>query len=411
MSIYKKAYFASLLGALLLLAPVSYASADGGRFFVKATSGFLKNAIGARNEFKDGFTADLSDFQIGFLKLFRVDLEPVAELHILPDEVMNDFSQPLPTPTPKFKAIRNKKGTIVRYLPSDQTPWGIETAYQDLGVAKTFGGAGVKVAVLDSGVNVNHPDLKNRIAGCKDFTNFRFPVVNNQCDDKNGHGTHVAGIIAADSGSDGIGVYGIAPAASILAYKVCSDTGSCYADDIAIGLKTAVNDGVQVVNMSFGTDVDVPLIADAVNYAAEKGVLMVAAAGNDGPYPDSIDYPSAYKQVIAVGALNRTLSITGWSSRGDNSTSIPFVVDDKDIEFASPGENIESTWKNGGYAILSGTSMASPFVAGFAAKFWKFGSSSPAIATRDYLHTLAKDLSPIGDDNDSGFGLPLVPIQ
>ncbi len=385
---------------------------------MKSTSSFVQNTVGARNVFKDGFTADLSDFQIGFLKLFRVDLEPVAELHILPDEQINpspdnsaDVSvTPTPTKQPaRLKVIRNKKGAVIRYLPSDQTPWGIETIYQDSKIAKTSGGTGVRVVVLDSGVNINHPDLKNRIAGCKDFTNFRFPIINNQCDDKNGHGTHVAGIIAADSGGDGLGVYGVAPSASILAYKVCGDTGTCYADDIATGLKQAADDGAQVINMSFGTDKDVPIIADAINYAVGKGVLLVAAAGNDGPYPLSIDYPAAYSSVIAVGAINQSLVVTDWSSRGNNSATTPYVVEDKDIEFAALGENIESTWKNGGYAILSGTSMASPFVAGLAAKFWKSTALDQASATRDYLHTLAKDLLPKGDDNDSGLGLPLVP--
>src|SRR5437870_2248212 len=100
MKIYKKAYFLSLLGAFMLLLPVSHASADGGRFFVKSTSGFLQNTMGARNVFKGGFTADLSDFQIGVLTLFRVDLEPVAELHILPD---GSPSSPEVTPTPTAK--------------------------------------------------------------------------------------------------------------------------------------------------------------------------------------------------------------------------------------------------------------------------------------------------------------------
>src|SRR6185369_6088044 len=187
-------------------------------------------------------------------------------------------------------------GGTVRYLPSDQTPWGIETLYNDSSIATTSGGDGVKVAILDTGVTTTHPDLKNRIVGCKDFTSFRFPVVNGQCDDKNGHGSHVSGIVAADSGTDNLGIYGVAPAARIMAYKVCGDTGNCYADDIAAGLKAAADDGAQVVNMSFGSDTDTALIGDAVRYAFGKGVLMVAAAGNDGPYPVSIDYPGAYPE-------------------------------------------------------------------------------------------------------------------
>jgi subtilisin len=163
--------------------------------------------------------------------------------------------------------------------------------------------------------------------------------------------------------------------------------------------------------MSFGTDKDFSLIRDAVSYVFSKGTLMVAAAGNDGPFPDSIDYPGAYASVIAVGAINQSLAVTDWSSRGINLSTEPGVINERDIEFAAPGEYIESTWNNGSYVILSGTSMASPFVAGLAAKFWQFspvGDVKPFQATRDFLRSLAVDLFPADEDNDSGFGLPQV---
>ena len=413
---------------------------------MKTNSNFWKNSIGARNIFENGFTADLSDLQYGILKLFRVEIEEVRVLHVLPatpqlqrgepaesvspqpslkvtastvspsPEVLPETEEsspdpsltptPTPIPTPKVKAIKGKKGNIIRYLPSDQTPWGVETIYNNEAVVKTSGGANINVVVLDTGVNSSHPDLKNRITECKDFTNFRVPIVDKQCDDKNGHGTHVAGIIAADGGSDHLGIYGVAPAANIWVYKVCDATGSCYADDIATGLREAALNGAQVVNMSFGTDEDIPLITDAVNYAIAQGLLMVAASGNDGPGIDSIDYPGAYGSVIAVGAVNPLQEVTDWSSRGNNLATVLGAMEDRDIEFAAPGENIESAWKNGGYAILSGTSMAAPFVAGLAAKFWQINEEDPAAATRVFLQNLANDLLPDGEDNDSGLGLP-----
>ncbi|MEK7154427.1 MAG: S8 family serine peptidase, partial [Patescibacteria group bacterium] len=300
-----------------------------------------------------------------------------------------------------------QKGTA-RYVPSDQTPWGIETIYDSPNIASASGGLGVNVVVLDTGVNVNHPDLKGRIGQCKDFTSARYPVVDNKCEDKNGHGTHVAGIIAADAGADKLGIYGVAPAAKIFAYKVCGANGSCYADDIAVGLKTAVEHGANVVNMSFGTDKNVSLIKNAVNDAWSKGVLLVAAAGNDGPFPDSIDYPGAYASVVAVGAINKSLNVTDWSSRGINSLTDPEVINDRDIEFAAPGDSIESTWNNGGYVVLSGTSMASPFVAGLAAKYWQSAAENKAQTTREFLWKLVKDILPDGQDNYSGLGLPQV---
>lgn len=424
--------------------PLTHASADGGRYFIKSTKGFWKNALGVRHNFENGFSADLSDFQVRFAQIFGVEVEPVDILQILPDEnpiLSKDSTEPSGTPLPTFspsaspsgqatptpdstkipvsRIINGQRGAI-RYLPSDQTPWGIETVYGHDGIASasitsTSGGLSVNVAVLDTGVNVNHPDLKNRIAQCKDFTNPRTPIINNSCDDKNGHGTHVAGIVAADAGADGLGIYGVAPSAKIFAYKVCGANGSCYADDIAMALRTAADQkGAKVVNMSFGTDKNIPLIRDAVNYASSKGVLLVAAAGNEGPASNSIDYPGAYASVVAVGAINDKLDVTKWSSRGINSLTDPKVIDDRDIEFAAPGETIESTWNNGGYIILSGTSMASPFVAGLAAKYWQFsptGKVTPAQATRDFLRLSTFDLPPDGQDDYSGFGLPQVPGQ
>ncbi|MBI2062292.1 MAG: S8 family serine peptidase, partial [Candidatus Yanofskybacteria bacterium] len=240
---------------------------------------------------------------------------------------------------------------------------------------------------------------------CKDFSGPA-TTADGKCDDKNGHGTHVAGIIAADGGSDGLGIYGMAPEANLFTFKVCSNNGTCWADDIAVALRTAADDGANIVNMSLGSDSSSPLIADATAYAVSKGVLVVAAAGNDGPYVGSIDYPGADANVVAVGAVDVEIHIPDWSSRVNNSTSAPYVVEEKDIEFAAPGVSVESTWKNGGYAILSGTSMATPHVAGLAAKIWQKDIINSATVVRDALHQLSTDLLPIGDDNASGFGLP-----
>lgn len=411
----KKLVLALFSAAFLVLLPQSYALADEGRFFVKSTKAFWKNALGARHTFENGFTAELSDFEVRLNRLWGLEIEPVKILQILPAKSAEAESDevdetPTLTPTPPKISIPSIKGKKpIRSTPSDQTPWGVEAVYNDPALAKTSGGLDIKIAVLDSGINVLHPDLKRRITQCKDFTNLRFPVVDNKCEDKNGHGTHVAGIVAADGGADGLGIYGVAPAAKLLVYKVCGANGSCYADDIAFAIRTAADQGANVMNMSFGSDSDVQMIRDALNYAVDKGVLPIAAAGNDGPFPSSIDYPGANAAVTAVGAINQNLAVTDWSSRGINSITTPFVVEEKDIEFAMPGENIESTWNNGGYAILSGTSMASPFLAGLAAKFWQTSDPNPALATRNYLHALSQDLLPLGDDDLSGFGFVRIP--
>jgi len=303
---------------------------------------------------------------------------------------------------------QKKDRKAFRFVPSDPTPWGIEAVYQDGFIQETSGGTGVTVAIVDTGILTSHPDLGARVKECKDFSSRKAEVIDGGCDDKNGHGTHIAGIIAADGGVDKLGIYGMAPGADLFAYKVCSSSGFCYADDIALAMKMAVDNGANIINISLGSDTASPLIFEAVKYAADKGVLLVAAAGNDGSYFESLDYPAAHKEVIGVGAFDIFTEIPDWSSRGINSTTTPYVDEDGDIEFAMPGVNIESTWKNENYAILSGTSMASPFLTGLAAKYWQFEADNPAEATRLLLHDLATDIHEDGDDDASGWGAPGV---
>ncbi len=433
MNINKKLVFVLFLVVFLLVMPSYNASADDGRYFVKSTKSFWKNALGVRQQFDNGFTTDLSDFQVRLNKILGLEMEPIKVLQILPDNQLQPNPSPLSISDDSNKHDKEIKDAdvklsddsenvridsnkdkinariVARKVPFDQTPWGIETVYNDPLITKTSGGDNIKVAILDTGVLTSHLDLKRRINQCKDFTNFRYPIIDGKCDDKNGHGTHVAGIIAADGGVDGKGIYGVAPSANLMIYKVCGSNGLCYADDIAAAIRLAADQGAKIINMSFGSDGEIPLINDAINYSVSKGVLPVAAAGNDGPFVNSIDYPAAYASVIGVGAISQSILVTEWSSRGNNASSSPFIVENGDIEFAAPGQNIESTYNNGGYVILSGTSMSSPFVAGLAAKFWQASAISPAQATRDFLHGLTYDLLPVGDDNASGFGLPSSP--
>lgn len=388
----KKIAYLLVIFMIIGMGRFAYAAQDDTRYLVKSNAGFWKKSFGVRHNFESGFTSDLSDFQLKLAKIFGVEVEPVKKLNILPAEIEEN--------APKGKP------TMPRPSPLENIPWGVKTIYNDPLLSKSSGGLGIKIAVLDTGVFKTHPDLRNRIIECKDFTNAKIPLVDGKCEDKNGHGTHVAGIIAADGGDDGLGIYGIAPEASILAYKVCGNNGSCWADDIAMALRDAANNGAQIVNLSLGSDTPSQLIADAIIFAVNKNVLVVAAAGNDGPYTGSIDYPGADPNVVGVGAIDVNWKIPDWSSRGINSSTLPYVIEEQDMEFDAPGVNVESTWKDGGYAIMSGTSMATPHVSGLAAKLWKTDSLNPVAATRDILHNHSVDLLPLLDDDASGWGLP-----
>jgi subtilisin len=321
------------------------------------------------HEFSDGsFTAEIASSSKTELKRFG-EVKTVPQLHI---------SQP------------QNEGTTC--TPSAQKPWGVAK------LGGGSGGAGINIAILDTGV-AKHSDLS--IAVCKDATKKR---LSDGCNDQNGHGTHVAGIATANGGSDGKGIFGVAPNAGLWTIKVCKADGTCYADDVAEGIYYAVNNGANIISMSFGADSDVPLIRAAIDYGVQHGVLFVAAAG-DG---SSIDWPAANFKVIAVGALDSSNTIPSWSSSGINALTIPYSVEERDIEFVAPGVGIESTWNDGCYRTLSSTSMAAPHIAGLAAKLWQ-GS---AAATRDYLQYIARynyaDIGGTGDDNAAGFGLPVA---
>ncbi len=365
----------TILSTVVMVLPVRATSTA--RYFVK-TDG-ASQGIERRHAFGGGFTADLTASQASELASQGVELEPMV-LYTLAD-------RPAGKPT----------GGSVRKTPGDQTPWGIEKMYGGSGL--TSGGEGVRVALLDTGAATSHPDLVRRIKDCKDFTTT---VVKNSCADKNGHGTHTAGTIAADGGADGLGVYGMAPGASLLVYKVCGGS-FCWSDDIAAAIRYAADNGAHIISMSLGADAESSLERDAIAYATGLGVLVIAAAGNDGPTNGSIDYPGANPNVVAVGAIDSGEAVASWSSRGVNDGD--YLIEEREVEVGAPGVAVESTWINGGYNVISGTSMATPHVAGLAAKVWQ-GSGA---ATRTHLHTLARDIWTLGEDTATGFGLPDLP--
>jgi subtilisin family serine protease len=246
----------SFLTAAALLWPLA-ATAQGGppepktrRFIIFSDDPDVQASVPARHLFPGKFTAELTIGQAHALGLQGFRLEPVKLFH--PTKPPGSC-----TPWPDCKNGGGDDGgtgdTSRVATPDDQTPWGIETIYDDSVVASTSGGAGVNVAVLDTGVNKDHLDLVNRVAGCVDFTGKKEPIQEGSCPDRNGHGTHVAGTISGDGGEDGLGIYGVAPNANILAYKVCGG-GGCWTDDIAAAIDYAGGHGAQIVSMSLGGD-------------------------------------------------------------------------------------------------------------------------------------------------------------
>jgi subtilisin len=369
-----------------------------------------KANFGVRSDFgKDGFTTTVNGKQ--YQALLKNKNLTVEEVPLVTLDYMNE--------------AQAKPGSTAGSAPSDQTPWGIEAIYNNSSIQTTSGGNGIKVAVLDTGVNISHKDLSGNAEQCKDFTQRNSSLVNGTCNDKNGHGTHVAGSVLAHGGSDKLGVYGVAPEAELWAYKVLNDRGSGYSDDIANAINHVADEAVRtgakvIISMSLGASSKNTLIANAVDYAYGKGVLVVAAAGNDGSGDNTIGYPGALVNAVAVAALenvqqNGTYRVADFSSRGNSATDGDYVIQERDVEISAPGRAIESTWSDGSYNTISGTSMATPHVSGLAAKIWAANPTLSAAGLRLELQNRAKlnDIksgigATTGDDHASGFGFARV---
>jgi len=263
--------------------------------------------------------------------------------------------------------------------PPQSLPWGIDRIDAEL-VWSTDNGNGVNIAILDTGIDLDHPDLIGNIGGGINIINSR-----KSANDDNGHGTHVAGTVAAVNNE--IGVVGVAPDAKLYAVKAFDRKGNGFLSDIIAGIGWSITNGMQVINMSFGADSDVQSLHDAITAAYDAGITMVAAAGNNGSY---VLYPAKYTETIAVSATAEGDILASFSSVGP------------EIDLAAPGVAILSTWKGGGYNTIDGTSMAAPHVTGTVALVLEDNLSQTPNEVKNILLTTADDLGLSLDQQGNG---------
>ncbi|MDD5656295.1 MAG: S8 family peptidase [Elusimicrobia bacterium] len=228
-----------------------------------------------------------------------------------------------------------------------EQPWGIARVNAAAAWDKTMG-RGVKVAVIDTGIDNSHPDLAPNVKGGFNALEGADPA---KFQDDQGHGSHVAGTIAAIK--DGKGVVGVAPQADLYAVKVLDSEGGGNYSTIIAGIEWCVKNGMQVANMSLGASEGTPALQEAIVKAQKAGLVILAAAGNDSGGP--VGYPAAYPETIAVTASDNKDRFAYFSSKGPQT------------DFIAPGQDVKSVKMGGGYVSHSGTSMATPHMSGLAA--------------------------------------------
>ncbi len=317
----------------------------------------------------------------------RVDLDPKINWLAMADARGTDFALPSTAGIMKGIAALKKRPQAVEPGPQapatgQETPWGIARV-QAPAAWKTSRGKGVKLVVIDTGIDMTHPELAGIIKGGWNAISTAATF-----NDDNGHGTHCSGTIAAKD--DDQGVVGVAPQIDLYGVKVLDANGSGTFDDVIAGMLWAVENKMEVASMSLGASQGNQALADAVEAMRKGGVILIAAAGNSG---SSVGYPAAYPGAIAIAASDSKDKLASFSSRGPQ------------VAVIAPGVDVKSTYMGGGYDTLSGTSMATPHVAGLTALYVATHKGATPEQARAALQAASTKLAGVPDIGQ-GAGLP-----
>lgn len=262
--------------------------------------------------------------------------------------------------------------------------WNLPITETNRGWKLSKGSNDVIVGVVDTGVDLSHPDLKGRL-----LKGYNVIAPDEEPIDDVGHGTHVAGIISANV-NNGEGIAGMMWGGKILPVKALDKSGSGTTYSVAQGIIWAADNGAKVINLSLGNYADAQFLHEAIKYAYDKDVVLVAATGNDNT--ERPGYPAAYPEVLSVSATDYNLNKASFSNYGDY------------VDVVAPGESIASTYPDNQYAALSGTSMASPHVAALAALIRSVNPELRNTEVMDIIRNNVIDLGDPGYDNLYGNG-------
>ncbi|WP_052723804.1 S8 family peptidase [Paenibacillus wulumuqiensis] len=381
----KKAYTIAatipLLSALLLPSFPSHPAAESDtatqRYLVAYSGEAGKQAI---HQLTHAEATMLDQLQVAAVDLTAAQKNQLARQQgitsIEPNEVYASAAQAF---APNVKAITVK--------PNEQASWGYGMIDAQIPFNAGYTGKGVKVAILDTGIST-HPELK--IAGGVSVVGYTSSYA-----DDNGHGTFMAGVIGAQD--NGKGLIGEAPDAEIYGVKILDSKGNGSTEDLAKGINWAIQNDMDIVNMSIAFPHSSPAVEKMITAADAKGILLVAAAGNKGTAnaaTNTIEYPAkAADKVIAVTAVDNTLQRASFSASGPEA------------DVAAPGVSIVSTASNGKYELRDGTSVAAPFVTGMAAVLKQAYPSLTNAQLRDAIEKSSIDLGQPGKDNLYGYGM------
>jgi thermitase len=321
--------------------------------------------------------------KVGYTYVFTTDQMNTPDL-------MKYFQKwPIVYAEPHFLYITNQQVINEKFTPNDQFflkyQWNLPMIETIKGWLLNRGNEEIAVAIVDTGIDLQHPDIAPHLLPGQNIIDEQLPP-----DDDLGHGTHVAGVISALTNND-LGIAGMSWFNKVMPIKVLDQHGAGSTYAVAMGIIWATDHGAKVINLSLGNYADSAFLHDAIKYAYDHDVVMIAASGNDNS--DRPSFPAAYPEVLAVGATDDKKKLATFSNYGDY------------VDVVAPGVNIASTYPKSQYAALSGTSMASPHVSALAALIRSTNPTLTNVQVYNIIRQSSEDLGLPGKDSHYGYGL------